>query len=261
MHDLESPDADPVAILWIHVRELLNEHGDPSPRELDRLAASFDLRLPSSTVQDWLDNGTVPAWERFEVLLRTLNAEKDRKWRRLHDEALTARNLRRREERRRGIAAVRPDAVATTERTPSPEPVARPVVTQAVTQAVVETRTTGGRRRRRVSLAVAACSVACVAAAAVWPTLGREAHPGPVISRRCAYVTREPAGVYPSPSAGPVFVKYKTAGERVEVLDRAHPPGWLVVKTPKDRPGFQYMQESVLSVPGPCPSTVAGAGP
>lgn len=74
-------------------------------------------------------------------------------------------------------------------------------------------------------------------------------------------MTREPAGVYPSPSAGPVFVKYKTSGERVEVLDRAHPPGWLVVKTPRDRPGFQYMQESVLSVPGPCPSAVAGAGP
>ncbi|MFE5159987.1 hypothetical protein ACFRNT_15985 [Streptomyces sp. NPDC056697] len=36
-------------------------------------------------------------------------------------------------------------------------------------------------------------------------------------------------------------VKYKYETNRVEILDRPHPEGWLAVKTPYDPPGANWM--------------------
>src|SRR5262249_2406715 len=80
--------------------------------------------------------------------------------------------------------------------------------------------------------------------------------------RRCAFVIKEPAGVYPAPDANSQPIKFKVINDGVEVLDRPHPPGWTVVRTPKDPPGRNWMQTDALtdSRPStqPCPLRVPG---
>jgi len=102
MSDTETPGTpEPVTHLWDCVKKALAENDNPSPRDIDRLAASIGLKLAASTIEGWSRTwSVVPAWERFEVLIKALGAEQDEDWRALHGAALTADRKRKKEERR-----------------------------------------------------------------------------------------------------------------------------------------------------------------
>ena len=67
--------------------------------------------------------------------------------------------------------------------------------------------------------------------------------------------------VLSAPSAGAAQVKSKDLGKGIEILPLPHPPGWWPVYTPRNRPGYNWMQADVLSprVKGtrPCPDSQA----
>ncbi|WP_433328679.1 hypothetical protein [Spirillospora sp. CA-294931] len=87
--------------LWDRVRDALAACGDPSPRDIDRLAASCGLRLPSSTVEGWFKSwSVVPSWEKFDSLVKALGAEQDLDWRALHGAAQRADRQRKASGRR-----------------------------------------------------------------------------------------------------------------------------------------------------------------
>jgi tetratricopeptide (TPR) repeat protein len=66
------------------------------------MASAAGLELAGSTIAGWFETwSVVPAWEKFEVLVKALAAEKDEDWRSLHTAALTADRERKREERQR----------------------------------------------------------------------------------------------------------------------------------------------------------------
>jgi hypothetical protein len=73
----------------------------------------------------------------------------------------------------------------------------------------------------------------------------------------CAYVSREPATVYSAPDVRSrrVKSKYKPTRDepgRIAVLNRRHPPGWLLVKTPYGPPGANWMRAGDLTTPARC---------
>ncbi|MGH3772972.1 MAG: ATP-binding protein [Pseudonocardiaceae bacterium] len=91
-----------VTHLWACVQKALAANGDPSPRRIDRMAAATGLELAGSTIAGWFETwSVVPAWEKFDVLVKALAAEHDENWRSLHGAALTADRERKRSERRR----------------------------------------------------------------------------------------------------------------------------------------------------------------
>ena len=79
----------------------------------------------------------------------------------------------------------------------------------------------------------------------------------------CAYVTALPAPVLSAPSAGAARVKVKDLGNGIEILPLPHPPGWLPVYTPGNRPDRNWMPAGVLSPRAagtrPCPDNKAVA--
>lgn len=103
MNDVESePLPAAVTQLWACVRKALAANDDPSPRRIDRMAATAGLELAGSTIAGWFETwSVVPAWEKFDVLVKALAAEHDEDWRCLHRAALTADRERKRDERRR----------------------------------------------------------------------------------------------------------------------------------------------------------------
>jgi hypothetical protein len=76
--------------------------------------------------------------------------------------------------------------------------------------------------------------------------------PTPPTIRYCAYVIKEPAAVYPAPDTNTKPIKFKARDDRIETLDHPHPPGWIVVRTPRDSPGFNWMQTAILTTAAPC---------
>jgi hypothetical protein len=91
------------------------------------------------------------------------------------------------------------------------------------------------------------------------PTKSKSATPTRPATRYCAFVTKEPAAVYPKPDINTKEIKFKPLHARVEVFpDREHPPGWLVVHTPQDSPGTNWMQSTVLTEPAPCEPPLPG---
>jgi tetratricopeptide (TPR) repeat protein len=91
-----------VTRLWSRVKKALAANEDPSPRQIDRLASAAGLELAGSTIAGWFETwSVVPAWEKFEVLVKALAAERDEDWRSLHRAALTADRERKRRERQR----------------------------------------------------------------------------------------------------------------------------------------------------------------
>jgi tetratricopeptide (TPR) repeat protein len=96
------PVPGPVTHLWRCVQKALVANEDPSPRRIDRMASAAGLELAGSTIAGWFETwSVVPAWEKFETLVKALAAEHDRDWRSLHRAALTADRERKREQRRR----------------------------------------------------------------------------------------------------------------------------------------------------------------
>jgi len=76
------------------------------------MAAAAGVELAASTIEGWFKTwSVVPAWEKFEALIKALAAEHDQDWRSLHRAALKAHRERKREERQR----------------PKPSPAATPV--------------------------------------------------------------------------------------------------------------------------------------
>ena len=91
-----------VTRLWSRVKKALAANEDPSPRQIDRWASAAGLELAGSTIAGWFETwSVVPAWEKFDVLIKALAAERDEDWRSLHRAALTADRERKREERQR----------------------------------------------------------------------------------------------------------------------------------------------------------------
>ncbi|MBV9142013.1 MAG: tetratricopeptide repeat protein [Pseudonocardiales bacterium] len=77
------------------------------------MASAAGLELAGSTIAGWFETwSVVPAWEKFEVLLKALAAEKDADWRTLHHAALTADRRRKQEERRRKKPGEHPTPVS-----------------------------------------------------------------------------------------------------------------------------------------------------
>jgi transcriptional regulator with XRE-family HTH domain len=71
-------------------------------------------------------------------------------------------------------------------------------------------------------------------------------------TRLCAHVVRQPAGVFPRPDHRTRPIKYKYAGDRVELAGRPQAHGWVAVRTPRDHPGVNWMPAQVLTAPAPC---------
>jgi tetratricopeptide (TPR) repeat protein len=123
-----------VTRLWNCVKRALAANDDPAPRRIDRMASAAGLELASSTIAGWFESwSVVPAWEKFEVLVKALAAEQDENWRSLHSAALTADRQRKREERRRTtpgrqatVVSVEPLATARHPELPSPRPLLMP---------------------------------------------------------------------------------------------------------------------------------------
>ncbi|MGH3867119.1 MAG: ATP-binding protein [Pseudonocardiaceae bacterium] len=91
-----------VTRLWNCVKRALAANEHPAPRRIDRMASAAGLELAGSTIAGWFETwSVVPAWEKFEALIKALAAEKDADWRSLHGAALTADRQRKGEERRR----------------------------------------------------------------------------------------------------------------------------------------------------------------
>ncbi len=94
------PIPEPVRRLWDFVEKALAENHNPSPRDIDRLAASIGFKLAASTIEGWFRTwSVVPAWEKFDALIKALGAEQDEDWRSLHRAAHMADRERKREER------------------------------------------------------------------------------------------------------------------------------------------------------------------
>jgi hypothetical protein len=82
MTDSEAPVIpEPVRRLWDCTKKALAENGNPSPRDIDRVAASLGLKLAASTIEGWFKTySVVPAWDKFDVLVKALGAEQDEDW-------------------------------------------------------------------------------------------------------------------------------------------------------------------------------------
>ena len=308
MSDTEAPSTpEPVRRLWDCVKKALAENDNPSPRDIDRLAASISLKLAASTIEGWFRTwSVVPAWEKFEVLIKALGAEHDKDWRALHGAALTADRERKKEERRRKeltgpttpvapeplgtdgdpvpqrLAWDSPPAAVSAERSPEP-------AFTVSTDAVDTTGDEGGARARGRFWAtpqkVGAAMVLLVLSVILILVLRPTADGGPAPSAPsggtapadlitgptqpmtgpaqppvwyCAYVVAEPAGVYPAPDINTRQIKFKYLNDRVRVLDRPHLPGWVAVSTPRNSPGFNWMQTSTLTDPAPCTTPLPG---
>jgi len=127
------PTPEAVTHLWTCVKRALAANEDPPPRRIDRMAAAAGVELAATTVEGWFKTwSVVPAWERFEALIKALGAEHDEDWRSLHGAALTADRERKREERRRSkeqgrAAAPESSEPMATEGRPADQPPAGPV--------------------------------------------------------------------------------------------------------------------------------------
>lgn len=288
MNDSEEPVIpEPVRRMWACVKKSLAENDNPSPRDIDRLAASIGLKLAASTVEGWFKtHSVVPAWEKFEVLIKALAAEQDEDWRALHGAALTADRERKKEERRRkefvGPTVPVPsesldfDGEPVPQRlawdsAPTPVPAEQlPDPTPTVPADAVHTTATEGGTTARERLWATPWKVGAVVLlvlpavlillfrltagggpAPSAPSSGEAPAAQPTV-RHCAYVITEPAGVYPTPDSSTKQIKFKRLNDRVEVLDRPRPSGWLAVSTPQNSPGFNWMQTNVLTGPAPC---------
>jgi hypothetical protein len=280
---------EPVRRLWDCVQKALAENDNPSPRDIDRVAASLGLKLAASTVEGWFKTcSVVPAWEKFEVLIKALGAEQDENWRALHGAALTADRERKKRERRQkelaGSTTPVPSAPLVCDGEPAPQrlawdsaPVAVPIERSPAptvpthTSAVEDGTAASGRFwaiPRKIGAAVVLLVLPAMlilvfrsmtgggAAPSAPSGDGASAAQSPV--RYCAYVIAEPARIYPAPDINTTRIKFKYLNDRVEVLDRSHPSGWVVVRTPRDSPGFNWMQTNVLTDPAPCTIPLPG---
>jgi tetratricopeptide (TPR) repeat protein len=96
------PVPEAVLRLWRCVQRALAANEDPSPRRVERMASAAGLELAASTISGWFETwSVVPAWEKFEVLVKALAAEHDEDWRSLHRAALTADRQHKKERRQR----------------------------------------------------------------------------------------------------------------------------------------------------------------
>lgn len=114
------PVPEEVTGLWERVKTALLANEQPTPRQIDRMATTAGCELAESTIAGWFRTwSVVPAWEKFEALIKALGAEQDEDWRSLHHKALIADRERKKEQRRRAELG-HPDAPAPPERIPSP---------------------------------------------------------------------------------------------------------------------------------------------
>lgn len=303
MDDSETPAIpEPVTRMWDSVKKALTANGNPSPRHIDRMAASLGLELAASTTAGWFETwSVVPVWEKFDVLIKALGAEHDEDWRSLHGVALTADRERKKEERRRkGLgrkANSTPSGSSAANRQTNSQPlvhdlpadaavsVDRPQESSVLAPADLILPITNDGTPTKVNLwrtlwavgAVIGITVLIAVLLSVWssdrsgrvssPEFGSgastpsSASPGLPIQpavRYCAFVIKEPAAVYPTPDNQTKEIKFKKLGDRVEILDRPHSPGWLVVRTPNDRPGFNWMRADVLTATESCKPPLPG---
>ncbi|MCA1602321.1 MAG: tetratricopeptide repeat protein [Acidobacteria bacterium] len=99
MDDPEAvPTPEAVMHLWRCVKRALAANEDPSPRRIERLATAAGVELAASTIEGWFKTwSVVPAWEKFDALIKALAAEHDEDWRSLHRAALAAHRERKRQ--------------------------------------------------------------------------------------------------------------------------------------------------------------------
>ncbi|MGH3900224.1 MAG: hypothetical protein ACRDTA_18670 [Pseudonocardiaceae bacterium] len=245
----------------------MTENDDPSPRDIDRLAASIGLKLAASTVEGWFrTHSVVPAWEKFEVLIKALAAEQDEDWRALHGAALTADRERKKEERRRkdlaDPTALAPSGSLDSDGEPAPQRLALDSASAAVP---AKGRFWAPSRKLGAAVVLVVLPAVLILLFLFRPTPGG----GPASSapssgetpaaqppvRYCSHVITEPAGVYPAPDSSIKQIKFKLLHDRVVLLNHPHPPsGWVAVSTPRDNPGYNWMQANALATPAPCPT-------
>jgi tetratricopeptide (TPR) repeat protein len=114
------PVPEEVTSLWDRVKKALLANEEPTPRQIDRMATTAGCELAESTIAGWFRTwSVVPAWEKFEALIKALGAEQDEDWRSLHHKALIADRERKKEQRRRAELS-HSDAPAPSERILSP---------------------------------------------------------------------------------------------------------------------------------------------
>ena len=97
------PTPEEVTRLWRCVKRALAANDDPQPRRIERMATAAGVELAASTIEGWFKTwSVVPAWEKFDALIKALAAEHDEDWRSLHRAALAAHRERKRQLKEQG---------------------------------------------------------------------------------------------------------------------------------------------------------------
>jgi len=228
------PGLDPIGLLWHHVKRALAENGHPTATQIAALAASLGYRLPASTIRSWLHHHSIPSWPKFEALLIALGAEKDLDWRSLWVAAKEA--PRRNQEVTAEVSALSdPTDLQSTEST-SPGRMSARLRTATFLGALV-----------LLALALLFATWRKVPATST-ATSGDTSSTGSIVAAvMCAQIVEEPAAVYVGPYTSARPIKYKYRGDEVVLVRRPQSsPQWLAIRTPKDPPGFAWMQASDL---------------
>ena len=245
-----------VTAMWDAVLQALREAGEPSARDIERLAAELKLpTLPASTTADWLrDRTTVPGREKFHALIECLGAEKDPgvDWEALRLAAERARRKHLRDTRDRTVPQPAEPPAA------DPDARSRPPVV----------------RSRRTTATIVGLAIALLAGIGIGWELGRHGHPAtagespglaavPATGRTCAHVVASVARVLAAPEPTASFIKNKKETDQVEIVARpaprpSAPPGWVPVLLPRDAAGTGWMSQSDLSDPEPCTAPPGG---
>jgi len=230
--------------LWDRVEQARAARHLDSFQAIEYAAANLNLKppLPDSTVEGWFGNRTVPVWERFRVLLRVLEPDLFRQVDGQQRNPFAVKPERRQEWK--AWEAVHGAALAADRRFKKQQ------------RARKKNLRKGARQASPSSKAVSWVWWAAIVLAAASPS-STVAPPQPVPSpspggRLCAYVTQEPAAVYPGHDRRASPLKYKYINDRIVVANRPHPKGWVAVITPRDDPGYNWMLAPVLTTPKPC---------
>ncbi|MEU8404466.1 hypothetical protein AB0C28_55650 [Nonomuraea sp. NPDC048892] len=278
---------NPIDELWAKWDALYQKHGRPGPAKIAHwtsIPGNAPKRLKESTIRGWISppklgkppRTTVPAWQdEFRVLLMYLDSlppppgqpsgatpEADKPlW---LDAWHQANNYKKNGEPDRGDGPSPPDS----EPTPAQrlwrlfgEMERKKLVAITALLAVVAGGVIFWLLNRSGESQQPSAAGMLETPARHFPSSETTSSPqsGSTAVQLCAYVTTEkPAPVYPQPDMHSEPVKYKYKTNRIVILNQPHPEGWLVVKTPQNPPGANWMRATALTTPTPCTSPPPG---
>jgi hypothetical protein len=226
------------------------------------------VRLPRPTIGDWIKGWPTPkklvmpeSRDQFFTLVLVLGAEHDvSDWYSRYQAAVEEKSQAVSTRKRRPPDPPRPELRARPGR--APKVVVAIGGVAAGTTLVVTLIDSGNARTPAESPGTVTPSVTSMAPSRS-PSTPRPSTPPPhpeADGPLCAYVRDTTAGIYRAPRAMEQAIRWKRETDRVVVLTSPPaPPGWVVVFTPKDAPGYLWMQERQLGPIHRCKSHPPGS--